>query len=154
MKEARREPNLGLILADGSNFKYKGEVTFINREVDPETGSLLIQASFPNPDNLLKPGQYAKVVVKMEVIEDALLIPQRCVMELQGQFSVYVVDSENIVKAIQINAGETIGDMLVVNEGLKAGDKVVIDALQKVGSGMKVNPKPTVFESQSSNIQE
>jgi len=154
VKETRREPNLGLILADGSTFNYKGKVTFINREVDSETGSILIQAAFPNPDNLLKPGQYAKVVVKMQEIEDALLIPQRCVMELQGQFSVYVVDNENIVKAIQIDAGETIGDMLVVNEGLKAGDKVVIDALQKVGSGMNVNPKPTLFESQSSNIQE
>ena len=152
-KEATREPNLRLILADGSTFKYKGQTKFINREVDSETGSILVQTAFPNPDYLLKPGQYAKVVVKMQELKGALLIPQRCVMELQGQYSVYVVDSDNKVKAIQIDAGETIGDMLIVNEGLKAGDKVVMDALQKVRSGMVINPQVTVFNSQS-NLQE
>lgn len=148
----KREPNLQLILADGSIFKYKGYTNFINREIDPQTGSLLVQTTFPNPNNLLKPGQYAKVVVKMKDVPDALLIPQRCVIELQGQYSVYVVNSENEVESRQINLGDEIGDLVLVNEGLNAGDKVVIDALQKVGSGMVVIPQVTVFESQS-NIQ-
>ena len=152
-EEAKREPNLRLILADGSTFKYKGKTKFINREVDPETGSILIQTVFPNPDKLLKPGQYAKVVVKMKDVIGAMLIPQRCVMELQGQYSVYVVGSDNKVETKQIVAGETIGDMLLVEEGLQAGDKVVIDAIQKVGSGMVVSPQLTVFESQS-NLQD
>lgn len=152
-EEAEREPDLGLILADGSTFKYKGKTNFINREVDPETGSILVQTSFPNPDNLLKPGQYAKVVIQMQVVEDGLLIPLRCVMELQGQYSVFVVESDNKVKAKQIVARETIGDMLLVKEGLVAGEKVIIDALQKVGSGMVVKPTVTKFESQS-NLQE
>lgn len=152
-EKRNKEPNLSLILADGSTFKYKGLVDFINREVDPETGSLLVQTTFPNPDGLLKPGQYAKVVVKMQDVEGALLIPQRCVMELQGQYSVYVVNSENKVETRQIEAGDNLGDLLLVRDGLNPGDKIVIDALQKVGSGMTVNPALTQFESQS-NIKE
>ena len=151
--ETKREPNLGLILADGSTFKYKGLVDFINREVDPETGSILIQTTFPNPDRLLKPGQYAKVVVKMQDVKGGLLIPQRCVTELQGQFSVFIINNENKVETKQIVAGETIGDLLLVKEGLQAGDKVVIDAIQKVGTGMEVNPQLIEFESQS-NLQD
>jgi membrane fusion protein (multidrug efflux system) len=151
--QREKEPDLGLILADGSTFKYKGMVDFINREVDSETGAILIQTIFPNPDGLLKPGQYAKVVVKMQDVKGGLLVPQRCVMELQGQFSVYVVNSENKVEARQIDAGATIGDLLLVKEGLQAGDKVVIDAVQKVGSGMEVNPQLIEFESQA-NIQD
>ncbi len=144
--------NLKLILADGSTFKYKGYVNFINREVDPQTGSLLVQTTFPNPDRLLKPGQYAKVVVKMKEVKDALLVPQRCVIELQGQYSVYIVDKDSIVQNRQIVTGERIGDLWLVREGLKANDKVVIDALQKVGSGMKVIPEVTEFKSKS-NLQ-
>ena len=153
VEEAKREPNLSLILADGSTFKYKGKTNFINREVDPETGSILIETSFPNPDKLLKPGQYAKVVVMMKEEKGALLIPQRCVMELQGQYSVYVVGNDNKVDAKQIVAGETVGDMLIVKDGLQVGDNVVMDAIQKVGSGMVVNPIVTVFESQA-NLKE
>jgi membrane fusion protein (multidrug efflux system) len=146
---AIRERNVGLILADGSTFKQKGRVDFVNREVDPQTGSLLVQTTFPNPDKLLKPGQYAKVVVNMENIKGGLLIPQRCVMELQGQYSVFVVNTDNKVENRQIVAGETVGDMLLVNDGLKAGEKVVIDALQKVASGLVVTPQLTVFESKT-----
>ena len=140
---------LSLILADGSTFKYKGFVSFINRQIDAQTGSLLVQAVFPNPDKLLKPGQYAKVVVKMKVEKDALYIPQRCLTEMQGQYSVFVVNDENKVENRQIVAGESKDDLVVVKEGLKKGEKVVIDALQKVGSGLEVNPQLTVFKSKS-----
>ena len=143
------ENNLSLILADGSTFKYSGYVNFINREVDPQTGSLLVETAFPNTDRLLKPGQYAKVVVKMREAKGALLIPQRCVMELQGQHSVYVVTEDSIVENKQIVTGERIGDMWLVKEGLEPGGKVVIDALQKVNSGLKVNPQLIEFESKS-----
>ena len=146
---AKREPTLSLILADGSIFKHKGYTNFINREVDPQTGSLLVQTTFPNPENLLKPGQYAKVVIKMTDVKGGLLIPQRCVMELQGQNSVFVVTTENKVESRQIKTGDKVGDMALVTEGLNAGEKVVIDALQKVRSGMTVIPQLTVFESQT-----
>lgn len=148
-----RIPNLKLILSDGSTFKFDGYVNFINREVDPQTGSLLVQTIFPNPEKLLKPGQYAKVVVKMRVVENGLLVPQRCVMELQGQHSVYVVNDANKVESRQVTAGERIGDMWLISDGLKAGEKVVIDALQKVRSGLEVTPNLTIFQSQS-NLQD
>jgi membrane fusion protein (multidrug efflux system) len=141
--------NLSLVLADGSIFKHTGYVNFINREVDPQTGSILVQTTFPNPERLLKPGQYAKVVVKMKEVKGALLIPQRCAMELQGQYSVFVLKDDNTVESRQIKVGESIGDMLIVKEGLKAGDKIVIDALQKVNTGTKIEPKVIQFESKS-----
>ena len=146
-KEKEKEENLSLILADGSTFTHKGYVSFINREVDAQTGSLLVQAVFPNPDKLLKPGQYSKVVVKMNVEKDALYIPQRCMIEMQGQYSVFVVNNENKVESRQIVAGERINDYVIVKEGLQKGEKVVIDALQKVGSGLEVKPEVTVFKS-------
>jgi len=138
---------LKLILSDGSTFKYNGYVNFINREVDPQTGSLLVQTAFPNPDRLLKPGQYAKVVVKMKDIKNALLIPQRCVIELQDKYSVFVVGTDSIVHSKQVVTGPRIGNMWVINKGLEPDDKVVIDALQKVNSGMKVIPELTEFKS-------
>jgi len=148
IKAADRQP-LSLILADGSTFKYKGYTSFINREVDAQTGSLLVQAIFPNPEKLLKPGQYAKVVVQMRNAKDALYIPQRCMIEMQGQYSVFVVNDENKVESRQIVAGERVNDYVIVKEGLQKGEKVVIDALQKVGTGLVVNPQVTVFESKS-----
>jgi membrane fusion protein (multidrug efflux system) len=147
------ENNLSLILADGSSFNNKGYVNFLNREVDPQTGSLLVQATFPNPEKLLRPGQYAKVVVKMKNVKDALLVPQRCTSEIQGQYSVFVVGADNKVASKQVVVEERVGDMFIVKEGVKAGDRIVIDALQKVSSGMEVVPKLTHFESKS-NLQD
>jgi len=153
-KEVTEErASLGLILADGSKYEHEGYVNFINREVDPQTGSLLIQASFPNTERLLRPGQYAKVVVQMQEVKDGLLIPKRCTKELQGQYSVFVVADGNKIESRQIIVGENIGDMILVTDGLKAREKVVIDALQKVSTGMVVNPQLTVFESKS-NLQD
>lgn len=153
-KQYRKETNtLGLILADGSTFKHKGYLNFINREVDPETGSVLVQTTFPNPDYLLKPGQYAKVVIKLKNVKGGLLIPQRCVMELQGQNSVYVVNDSSKVESRQIIAGDMVGDLMLVKEGLKVGDRIVIDALQKVKTGMTITPNLIEFNSQS-DIQE
>ncbi len=149
IREKEKEEKLSLILADGSTFKYKGYINFINREVDPQTGSLLVQAVFPNPDKLLKPGQYAKVVVKMRDAKNTLYIPQRCMIEMQGQYSVFVVNDENKVESRQVVAGERINDYWIIKEGLQKGEKVVIDALQKVGSGLEVKPEITVFESKS-----
>jgi len=149
IREKEKEEKLSLILADGSTFKYKGYVNFINREVDAQTGSLLVQAVFPNPEKLLKPGQYAKVVVQMRNAKNALYIPQRCMIEMQGQYTVFVVNDENKVESRQIVTGERVNDYVIVKEGLQKGEKIVIDALQKVGTGLEVNPQVTVFESKS-----
>jgi membrane fusion protein, multidrug efflux system len=141
--------SLELILADGSVYDHKGTVDFVDRSVDPTTGSMLVQGNFLNPDYILRPGLFAKVRVEMDVKENAMLVPQRCVMELQGQYSVFVVNDSSKVESKTIVPGEKIGDLWLVEEGLNAGDRVVIDALQKVRSDMIVNPELTEFQSQT-----
>lgn len=141
--------SLELILADGSVYPQPGTVDFIDRGIDPTTGSMLVQGNFPNPDFILRPGLYAKVKVKMEVIKGALMVPQRCVMELQGQHSVYVVDDNNVVESRQIVTGQRINDYWLVSEGLNPGEKIVIDALQKVRSGQQISPSLIDFENKS-----
>ena len=133
--------NLELILSDGSIYKHKGKADFVNREVDPQTGALLIQASFPNPDELLRPGQFAKVKGEVEVVKEGILIPQRCLMELQGTFSVYVLGAENKVKMKEVKVGPEIESFWLIREGLKSGEKVVYEGLQKVKDGTVVEPK-------------
>ncbi len=147
--KAEEVRNLELILSDGSIYSEKGKVDFLDRNVDTSTGSLLVQASFPNPNKILRPGMFAKVKVEMEIIKAALLVPQRCVMELQGQYSLYVVDDNNTVQSRQVVVSETIGDLWLIKEGLNAGDKVVIDGLQKVGTGVVITPELIEFTSKS-----
>ena len=118
-------------------------------EVDATTGAILVQATFPNTDFILKPGQYAKVVIMMSKVAGALLIPQRCIKEIQGQYSVFVVEEGNEVNTRQIKISERFDDMALVTDGLNAGDKIVIDAIQKVQSGLKVEPQIIKFESKS-----
>lgn len=149
VEEGRLEPNIELILADGSVFEDKGSVDFVNSQINSSTGSLLIQASFPNTSRLLRPGLYAKVRLQMTVAKGAVIIPQRCLTELQGQYSVMVVDPSDTIESRVVQVGRKIGDMVIIEEGLQPGDKVVIDALQKVQAGMKVNPVPTEFESKT-----
>ncbi len=135
-----REANLELILIDGSVYEHKGRADFINREVDSTTGAMLIQASFPNPEKLLRPGQFARVKAQAQVVKDGILIPQRCVMELQGLYNVYVVDAENKVTTREITVGSTVDSFWLIEKGLKPGEKVIYEGLQKVRDGVTVKP--------------
>jgi len=148
-KDRKTTTDVQLILADGSLYEENGRIDFIDRNIDASTGSMLVQASFDNPKRLLRPGMYTKVKIELFTAEDALLLPQRCVMELQGQNSVYVVNEENVVQARQVKATEKIGDLWLIEEGLNPGDKVVIDGLQKVATGLKIKPVLIEFESQT-----
>lgn len=139
-KPSDRDVQLGLILADGSDYEYKGKPDFIDRNVDPSTGAILIQASFPNPVKILRPGQFARVRAKVRVIKDGILIPQRSVMELQGQHSVFIIGEDKSVKRQQIKAGPKVGEFWLINEGLKPGEHIVYEGLQKVKEGTVVNP--------------
>ncbi|MEJ2474436.1 MAG: efflux RND transporter periplasmic adaptor subunit [Desulfobacterales bacterium] len=114
---------LELILADESVYEQKGKADFVGREVDPTTGALLVQASFPNPDKLLRPGQFAKVRIEVDVVKDGILIPQRCVSELQGLFSVFVVGSNNTVERREIKVGPKVKEFWLIVEGLKLGSR-------------------------------
>ncbi len=146
-KQQEKEKDiLQLILSDGTIHKEKGRVRFIDREIDVQTGAILIQASFPNPDGLLRPGLFGKVRVKFAVVKNGILIPQRCVSELQGTFSVYVVDEENRTEQRKVILGDKIGSFWLVKEGLKEGEKVIFEGLQKVKTGMVVNPIETKAE--------
>lgn len=139
---------LELILADGTTYPYKGSVDFIDRNVDAETGSILIQATFPNPDRLIRPGQFARVKARVRQDNDAILIPQKCTNELQGQYSVLLVNAENKIESRQVIISNRIGEFYIVKEGLKSGDKVILEGLQKARSGMEIVPQVTEFESQ------
>lgn len=147
--QAREKTTLSLILADGSFYPETGLVDFVDRSVDASTGSILVQATFPNPRNILRPGMFAKIRVEFETAEDAILVPQRSIMELQGQYSVYTVGSDNIVKQKQVTATTKIDDLWLIQEGLNPDDMVVIDGLQKVASGMEINPVLTEYKSQT-----
>jgi membrane fusion protein (multidrug efflux system) len=131
-----------LILADGSTWPQKGTFSFADRQVDPQTGTIRVAILFPNPDNTLRPGQYAKVRALMQTEKGALLVPQRAVGELQGRYQMAVVDADNTVKIINVKVGERFGELWVIREGLKPGEKVVAEGTQKVSNGIKVTPKP------------
>ncbi|MBW1840189.1 MAG: efflux RND transporter periplasmic adaptor subunit [Deltaproteobacteria bacterium] len=129
-----------LILADGSVYEHRGKADFLDREVDPTTGAMLVQASFDNPDGLLRPGQFARLKARVKVVEDGILIPQRCVTELQGRFSVWVVDADNTLKQKEVKTGARIEQFWLITEGLKSGEKVVYEGLQRAKDGLVVNP--------------
>lgn len=132
--------SLELILADGSFHVHKGKLNFIDRNIDPMTGAILIQASFPNSNDFLRPGQFAKIRISYKVKGGGILIPQRCVSELQGQYSVFVVDSENKIERREVKADNKVGDMWLIREGLVSGEKIVYEGLQKVRPGVQVKP--------------
>lgn len=141
-----REKTLELILADGSIHDHLGDVDFIDRSVDPTTGTVLLQASFANPDRIIKPGQFAKVRAVVEDFSNAMLIPQRSVQELQGKFFVYLIDEESKVKITEVELFENVGNMVIVQKGLQVGDQIIIAGLQSVREGMTVNVKEAEFE--------
>lgn len=144
-----KKDDLELILADGSRYGHKGEFEFVDRNVDPATGAMLIQISFPNPQELLRPGQFAKVRALVAEIEDGILIPQRCVVELQGLYSVYVVGEGDKIQARNVKVGPKINQFWLIGEGLKPGERVVYEGLQRVKSGAVV--KPTIKNIESIN---
>ncbi len=132
------EAKFELILIDGSLYEHKGKLDFIDREIDTTTGAMLVQASFPNPEKLLRPGQFTRVRIKMRVVKDAILIPQRSVMEIQGLHNVFVVDSNNKIVTREIEVGPKLGSFWMIKQGLKPGERVVYEGLQKVRDGVTV----------------
>ena len=135
-------PNLDLILADGRVFPHKGRLYFADRQVDERTGTIKIATLFPNPGNILRPGQFAKIRALIETQKGALLVPQRAVNELQGRFQVAVVGPDNKVDLRWVKVGERAGPLWVIDEGLKPGERVIVEGVQKVKAGMPVTPKP------------
>lgn len=135
----RRLP-LELILEDGSVHPFEGRVNMAERTISSSTGTLTIRAEFPNPNRMLREGQFARVRALIDERTNALLAPQRALLELQGVTSLYVVGDDNKVQRRNVVAGAKTGEMFVVEQGLKAGERVIVDGVQKVRPDMTVKP--------------
>jgi len=133
--------NFDLILGNGEMYPHKGKFYALDRSLDPRTGSIRYYVTFPNPGNILRPGQFGKVRFVADMKKGAMVIPQEAVNELQGNFQVAVVDENNKVSIRPVKMGERIGAMWEVTEGLKPGDKVVVQGLQKAREGSIVTAK-------------
>jgi len=133
---------LQLILSDGSTYPHSGRVLFADRQVDQQTGTIRIAAAFPNPGDILRPGQYGRVRAVTAIRNGALLIPQRAVTELQGSYQVAVVEPGDKIAIRSVEVGQRVGTMWVINKGLTAGEQVVAEGTLKVRDGSVVTPVP------------
>ena len=141
-RRAKGEPPLKfeLILSDGTVHPEKGDLVFVDRGVDAQTGTILVEVAFPNPGGVVRPGQFARVRVAIDEKKDAILVPQRSVTEMQGVYNVAVVKPDDTVELRMVKAAERVGNLWVIDSGLKAGERVVVEGIQKVRSGSKVKP--------------
>jgi membrane fusion protein (multidrug efflux system) len=135
------DEGLELILSDGTVYDHRGKIDIIGREVEKSTGTLRIRGIFPNPGNVLRPGQYSRIRAATRVDNDALLVPQRAVQELQGEYELAVVGADNRVAFRKVTATNRVGSYWVIAEGLSPNDRVVIEGLQKIKTGDTVSPK-------------
>ena len=135
------EPEMQMILADGEPYPHPGRLHVVDRQVEVETGTIQIQALFPNPDGILRPGLYAKVRTPTVIKPSALLVPQRALIETQGRYQAAVVDDGNTVAFRTVKPAEQVGDLWIVEDGLAAGQRVITEGLQKVRDGMVVKPQ-------------
>jgi RND family efflux transporter MFP subunit len=133
--------SLDLILTDGSIYPQKGKILLADRQVDSSTGTIRIVAAFPNPGNILRPGQYGRVRVETNMKKGAVLLPQSAVAQSQGNYQVAVVGSDHKVSMRTVKPGETVKTMWVIDEGLKPGEQIVIGGLQQLKEGTLVTPK-------------
>jgi membrane fusion protein (multidrug efflux system) len=136
-KTRQGEGNLELVLENDSTYPFKGKVIAANREVDVKTGTLAVKGSFPNPNNYLRPGQFARVRAVIETRKGALLVPQRALNELQGSYQVGVVKNDTFTVKV-VAPGPKVGQLQVINSGLEPGDQVVVEGFQRARPGEAV----------------
>ena len=156
MKKAGRGPtgnSMEMIMADGNLFPHKGRFIVADRAVDLKTGTLSLIAEFPNPEHLLRPGQFGRVRLAAEVVENAILIPQKAVMEMQSAKVVYVVTADNKVQLRSLTLGDRVGQDYIVTEGLKAGERIVVDGILKVKPGATVAPMAAPVSTEKSEAK-
>jgi membrane fusion protein, multidrug efflux system len=137
-----REDSLQLMLADNSAFPYKGRIANSQNQVDPRTGTLELQARFPNPKHTLLPGQFGRVRFQTEIRKGALMVPQRAVQQMQTLQTVYTVEANNQVTARPVVTGPRVGEDWIIETGLTAGDRVVVEGLSRIRPGVTVRPMP------------
>jgi membrane fusion protein, multidrug efflux system len=137
-------PQLELVLADGSVHPHAGQVVVVGREVDPTTGTILLKSAYANPDLTVRPGQYARVRVAIEVLQRALVVPQRAVTEMQGTHQVAVIGADDVIEMRVVQLGPPDGSDVVILSGLALNERVVVEGIQKVRNGTKVAPRASV----------
>jgi membrane fusion protein, multidrug efflux system len=137
--ERLKQLDINLILGDGTVYPLKGRIFAADRQIGQTTGALRVEALFPNPGYALRPGEYARVRVKLDLKHDSLLVPQRAVSELQGSYQVAVVDQDNKIHIQAVRVGDKSGNMWVIEEGLRPGQRVVVEGTQKVREGVTVS---------------
>jgi membrane fusion protein (multidrug efflux system) len=147
LEEGRRadgdDPGVELVLADGSAFAHKAVVVSIDRRIDPSTGTLQVQALVPNPDGLLRPGQYARARIRQtDAGHDELVVPQRALVSVQGIYSVAVVGDDGKAHLRNVELGPTSNGVQILTSGVSEGERVVVDGVQKVADGKPVNAQP------------
>jgi len=138
---------LTLTLADGTPYPHKGRIAFVDRQMNQQTGAIRIAASFPNPGNLLRPGQFGRVAAATEIRHSALLVPQAAVQELQGLEQIYVASPDNHVHVVNVKLGPQSGGDWIIESGLKPGDRVITDNVQKLRDGAPISPHEVSAEA-------
>jgi membrane fusion protein (multidrug efflux system) len=136
----RRRAGFNMVLADGSVYPLRGSLVFIQRQVDAATGTLQLEASFPNPQRMIRPGQFARIQAMFDQRKDALLIPAKAVTELQGQYFVFVVGPEDKAQFRKVELGPKTGSLQVVEKGVTVGERVIVEGIQKVRPDAVVTP--------------
>ncbi|HXV77451.1 MAG TPA: efflux RND transporter periplasmic adaptor subunit [Candidatus Polarisedimenticolaceae bacterium] len=142
---------LEMVLADGSLHPHPGRFVFIDRNVDPQTGTILLEAAFPNPGAIVRPGQFARVRAAVDLKRDAVLVPQRAVQELQGIYNVAVIGDDGKVEMRMVEPGERLDSMWVIDSGLEAGERIVVEGLQKVRPGVVVQAEMVSLDAPEPN---
>src|SRR6266536_630739 len=140
--EVERKSDLEIILSDGSNYPHRGTAEIVDRQVEVTTGTISVRGVFPNPGDLLRPGQFAKVRAVVDLRKGALLVPQRAVREIQGNYEVGVVGADESVDLRKVQVGERVGSLWIIAQGLKPGERVIVEGLDKVRTGEKVKAMP------------
>lgn len=140
---------LQLTLTNGNIYPHQGHILFSDRQVDPQTGTIRIVGAFANPGNVLRPGQFGRIRAMTAFNQNALLVPQRAITELQGRDQIGVVGSDNRVSVRTVEMGDRIGEMWIVDHGLKPGERVVSQGTSKIRDGEVVNPQPDTLKVES-----
>ena len=153
-REDRDKKPLDLILADGAVYRHPGYIDGSAQSIDPTTGTFTLEATFTNPDSLILPGQFARVRTSYKTLENVVVVPRQAIVELQGRFQVYTVNSDNEVVLVTIETGPVKDNEIVIESGLTGGESIIVEGIQKVRPGMKVAPQPYISPAERSALQE
>jgi membrane fusion protein (multidrug efflux system) len=137
-EQQKPRDDIEMVLGDGMLYPQRGKTVFVDRQVDPATGTIMLEVAFANPDSIVRPGQYARLRSIMDTKENAILVPQKAVQELQATYSVSVVGQDNKVTTKKVEVGEKTGNLWVIRSGVNVGERVVVEGLQKIRDGMIV----------------